>query len=236
MGLQRVHRTDNREHFGPVRLGAQDLRDVAAVFADLEARVHLRPTGLRTRFVTEEHETEDVEDVLAFPDADTLPSVHALSGEMLLSIHAGRDGTIIDRSRTPSATADWQAVEEAADKLRRIVQSRELGRFETLRQRGPGKGLLIVLLTLPAVALAGGQPLLDVWLTRATSHAVTAVVVWLSVVLQCLLFAGRPRDLIRLRGEPKPWWEQRQGLIALVGVAVAVVMPFVVLALDRGRR
>lgn len=234
MGLERVHRrTNNVERFGPVRLGAQDLRDLAAVFAELDSRVHLSlPDLSRTEFNIGEHETEDIEDVLAFADADTLPAIHILSAELRLSFHASPGQTSIARPFAPRHVDDQQAIDEAAHKLRQIIQSRQLRPVDVLRQRGPGKWLLATLFTVPALALAAGQSLLDVWLTHTASQAVIAAVVWLCVVL-LLILSGRSKDLIRLRGRELPWWERRQGLLALLGLVLAVVIPFAIFGLER---
>lgn len=235
MALERTHRTDNTEHFGPVRLGAQDLRDVAAVFETLVSKAPPMLPSSRTKFVLPEHETGELADVLAFADADTLPSIHVVDGEVRLGLHAGHDGTLITRHHAARDAAEQQAVDEAADKLRELIRARQMGRVEALRQRGAGKGLLIALLTAPTLLLVVGPVVLDLWLTRAASQAVTSGLVVLSVVPTFVLAGRRPKDLIRLRGQPKPWWERRQGLIALVGVVLAVVIPFVIFALETRR-
>jgi len=234
VGLERVHSIDRSEHFGPVRLGPQDLRDLAAVFTDLDSRVTLTLPEFRTQFRTAEHRTEDIEDVLAFADADTLSSLSITSGEILLSLHLHSSGTTLDRIGTPRVAADTQTVDQAAEKVRQIVLARQVGRWAALRQRGPGKWLLATVLLVPVLALTVLPTALDLWLTRTASEAVTAGLVWLCF-LTVLLLALRPKDLIRLRGRDLPWWERRTGLLALLGVVVAVVIPFVVLALERDR-
>lgn len=237
MALERVQRTDSSEHFGPVRLGPQDLRDIAAVFEEFVTKAPPVLTTSRVKYVLPEHETGDVDDVLAFAGSDTLSSIHVLDGEVRLGFHAGRDGTIITKYGAPRGGPEGQAaVEDAVARLRQIIQARQLERFEALRQRGPGKGLLIALLTMPAVLLVGGQALLDVWFTTIQSQAIAAGLVWLSVVPTLVVAGARPKELIRLRGRQQPWWERRQGLIALAGVVLAVVIPFVIFALEnRGK-
>ncbi|MFC4783286.1 hypothetical protein ACT8ZV_02350 [Nocardioides sp. MAHUQ-72] len=235
MGLQRTHRTYKHERFGPVRLGPQDLRDLAEIFADLDSKVDLALPQFRTKFHLAEHETDSIEDVLAFEDADTIPSLHILSGQLRLSFQASDSGTLLTKPFAPEAAADQQAVEDAAEKLRQIIRARQLTGLASLRQRGPGKLLLAALFALPALLLVGGQPVMDLWLTSTASQAVVAGLVWLCVLLLVLLSAPS-KGLIRLRGRELPWWERRQGLIALLGLVVTVVIPFVIFGLEGGQK
>lgn len=230
MGLERVHRRDTTEHFGPVRLGPQDLRDIAAVFADLDSKVRLWLPDSRTEFRVQEHRTEELEDVLDFAEADTLPSIHVMSAELRLSFYAGRDATLISRPHAPESDSDQRAVEESAERLRQIVRSRQVGRLRALRQGAGGQWVPRTVLAVLLLILVGGS-LLNAWLTAAVTAAVTAGLVWLYVGVVLVLF--RPRDLIRLRGRDLPWSERRPGLVGLLTAVGTVVVPLVVYGLGR---
>ena len=222
MALQRTHRAYEHEHHGPVRLGPQDLRDLAAIFASVEAAVERPVPGVATAFYLPEHEAESIEDVLGCEDADTLASIHIVGPGLRLSFHAAASGTMITRSAAARTAAEQEAIDEAAGRLREIIRARELHGLQALRQRGPGKWLLAVLFALPAAALVGGPWLLGRWLTNGLSQALSANVVWLSVLV-LLFFTTGPKYLIRLRGQAQPWYERRQGLVALLGLVVAVL-------------
>lgn len=230
MGLERVHRRETTEYFGPVRLGPQDLRDIAAVFADLDSKVRLWLPDSRTEFRVQEHRTEDLEDVLAFDEADTLPSIHVISAELRLSFYAGRDATLIDKPHATESDADQRAVEEAAERLRQIVHSRQVGRLRALRQGAGGQSAPRAAIAVLLLILVGGS-MLNAWLTYAAAAAVTAGLVWLYFGLVLVLF--HPKDLIRLRGRDLPWSERRPGLVGLLTAVGTVAVPLVVYGLGR---
>ncbi len=187
-----------------------------------------------TRRVGQSGDYVEDEDVLAYPDADALPSLHILSGELRLSFHATRSQTTIAKPFATASPADQRAVEAAVEKLRQIIRARQVRPLESLRQRCPGKLLTAALFSVPALLLVGGQPVLDLWFTSTTSQAVAGGLVWLCFV-PLLLISGKPKDLIRLRGRELPWTERRQGLIALVGLVLAVVIPSVIFGLESSR-
>lgn len=235
VALERVHRTRDTEHFGPVRLGPQDLRDIAAVFADLDGEAPPTLPVFKTEFNTGEHKTNDVEDLLAYPDADTLAAIHVVSAEVRLSFHAARSGTTIYRSEAMESDATVRrAVDKADARLRAIIASRELSGLAALRQTGPDKWGMIGLLVAPVPVTIAAVSLLGRGLSAAAANAGAWGVLFLCYV-PLLVLSGKSRDLVRLRGPEHPWWERRTGLVGLVGLVLGIVVPFVIYGLE-GRR
>lgn len=136
MPLERVERRDDGEWFRAVRLGPQDLRDVAEVFGRLDAEVPSVVPGLRSKFRIGEYETTDIEDVLGYQDRDTVRSLHAASAQLNISLYISRPGAILTIARVPDDPGERRSVEAAAGRLRDILRSRRVGWLRALRQRG----------------------------------------------------------------------------------------------------
>lgn len=239
MGLERVHTNLEDEEFGPVRLGPQDLRDIAQIFDELASKSPaLFEGGAQTAFTIGDHRTTDIEDVLAYADADTIPSLHVMTtgSRTTLWLFIARSGTSIGRSNPPSSKEERDAAETATEKLRRLVRARELSGISRFRQEGPGKWAMIALLVGPALVSFAVVAALQTWLSAAAANAAAWGVPFLCYVPLLALLSAKPRDVIRLRGRDEPWWERRAGLVALTGVALSALVPFVIYALEILRR